>query len=172
MTHLIKPGFHIYSLCVSFDGLMGRWGPLALLSLSYSFTIAEIFQGNWESFLLFPLRVFQGRSNRTCFYLSDSVFVGLYGSLTVFADLSAVFPFGLSQNCATLSDPQRPYRNQALAKNDCAPSLWLVKTVSKEVCVIQIWFSHVPWTDESANADKENMIKNIQPFHDFADRCF
>ena len=51
-----------------------------------------------------------------------------------------------------------------LAKNDCALSLWLAKTVLKEAGVIQIWFSHVPWTDESAHADKENMMKNMQQY--------
>ena len=51
-----------------------------------------------------------------------------------------------------------------LAQNDCALSFWLAKTVLKEADVIQIWFSHVPWTDESAHADEENMMKNIQQY--------
>ena len=51
-----------------------------------------------------------------------------------------------------------------VAKNDCARLLWLAKTVLKEASVIQIWFSHVPWTDESARANKENMYKNIQQY--------
>ena len=48
------------------------------------------------------------------------------------------------------------------AKNDCALSLWLAKTALKEAGVIQISFSRVLWTDKSAHACKENMMKNIQ----------
>ena len=51
-----------------------------------------------------------------------------------------------------------------LAENDCPLSRWLAKTVLKEAGDIQIWFSYVPWTDESAHADKVNMIKNIQQY--------
>ena len=42
---------------------------------------------------------------------THEVFVGLYGSLTVLAGLSVVFQFGLSQNCATLSDPEGPHKD-------------------------------------------------------------
>ena len=60
------------------------------------------------------------------------------------------------------------------AKNDCALSLWLAKTVLKEARVIQIWFSYVPWTDESTQADKENMMNKHTtiPFYEFPDGCF
>ena len=34
----------------------------------------------------------------------------------------------------------------------------------KEVGVVEIWFSDVPCTKESAHADKENMMKNIQKY--------
>ena len=51
-----------------------------------------------------------------------------------------------------------------IAKNDCALSLSLAKTVLKEAGVIQIWFSHVPCMDESAHADKKNMMKNIRQY--------
>ena len=34
--------------------------------------------------------------------------MGFYGSLTVFADLSVVFPFGFSRSFQKLCDPQRP----------------------------------------------------------------
>ena len=40
--------------------------------------------------------------------LSDSVFVGLYGSLRVFADLSVVFPFGLSRFFTVFPRTVRP----------------------------------------------------------------
>ena len=52
-----------------------------------------------------------------------------------------------------------------LAKNDdCARLFWLDKTVLKEAGVIQIWFFHVPWTNESAYDDKEDMMKNRQQY--------
>ena len=51
-----------------------------------------------------------------------------------------------------------------LAKNDCARLLWLAEMVSEEAGIIQIWFSHVPWTEDRAHADKENMVKNIQEY--------
>ena len=38
------------------------------------------------------------------------------------------------------------------------------KTVLRETGVIQIWFSHVPWTEDRAHAGKENMMKNIQQY--------
>ena len=53
----------------SFSVFYDRWGP---------------FQGLWESFLLFSLNLFQGRWNRTYFYLSDSVFKGRWRSLHAF----------------------------------------------------------------------------------------
>ena len=57
-----------------------------------------------------------------------------------------------------------------LAKSDCAQLLWLAKTVLKEAGVLEIWFSHVPWTDESAHANKENMMENIQQYLSWVSR--
>ena len=61
-----------------------------------------------------------------------------------------------------------------LAKNNCTRLLWLAKTVWKEAGVIQIWFSHMPWKEDRAHADKENMYKNIQQylFMGFPDQYF
>ena len=51
-----------------------------------------------------------------------------------------------------------------LAKNAFARLLWLAKTVLKEAGVIQIWFSHVPWKEDRAHADKDNMMENRQQY--------
>ena len=45
----IKPGFHVV-FCGSLTVFMGRWGSLALLSLSQSFTIAEGLSGSLRVF--------------------------------------------------------------------------------------------------------------------------
>ena len=67
---------------------------------------------------MFSLRVFQGCWNRTRLYLSNPQRPSLCGSLWVADGLCRSFNcvsiwsftifHGLSQNCATLSDPQRP----------------------------------------------------------------
>ena len=45
--------------------------------------------------------------------------------------------------------------------------------VLKGAGVVQIWFSHVPWTKDHAHADKENMYKNIQQYlSGVPDLCF
>ena len=106
----------IWSLWV----FMGRWGSLGLLSLCRSFTIAEGLSGRWVFFLLFLLRVFQDRWNRTRFYLSDPRRLSLSGSLWVAEGPRRSLPIfqlcfrlsftifqGLSQNCENLSNPQR-----------------------------------------------------------------
>ena len=41
----------------------------------------------------------------------------------------------------------------------CWNLLWLAKTVLKEAGVIPVWFSHVPWKEECAYADKKNIQK-------------
>ena len=94
----------------------GRWVCSVFVSLCQSFTIAEGLSGA-ESHFLFLLSIFQGRWNKTCFYLSDSVYMGLYRvadgrrrSLPIFL---IVFPFfhGLPKTVrpsATHKDRWRP----------------------------------------------------------------
>ena len=129
------PGFQIVFF-------MGRWGSLGLLTLLRSL---RVFQGLWESFLLFLLRVFQGPWNRTCFYLNDPQRLNLCGSLWVteggwcrsFSCVS-IWSFtifhGLSKNCATLSNLQRLYGNQALELHELIVRVILEEAVPYLLC--------------------------------------
>ena len=49
-----------------------------------------------------------------------------------------------------------------LAKNGCAQLLLLAKTVLKEAYIVQSLFSRVPWMEDCAHANKENMYLTLK----------
>ena len=125
-------------LCGSLTVFMGRWGSLGLLGLCQSFTIAE---GLRESFPLFLLRVFRvAGMELVC--VTQSLWVFLYvwvadwGSLTVFADMSVVFRFGLSRSFTVFFRTVRPsathkdYMETRLKNYPCFPNFGMISYVN------------------------------------------
>ena len=87
----LKPGFHIV-----FEGLYGSLSVAGFAESLFSFAIAEGLSGSLRVVSFVFVEVFQGRWNRTYSYLSGPQRLSLSGSLTVFADLSVIFPLDLS----------------------------------------------------------------------------
>ena len=103
-SHLTS-GFH--------EDSEGPYGSLDSLNRCQSFIIADGLSGSLRVFS-FVFAEFQSQWTKTCFCLSDLIFEDRWRSLTVFTDLSAMFPFSLSRSFPKLCDLQRPtYGNQS-----------------------------------------------------------